>query len=436
MKFRRTLVSLLAGSAVFFNLDAATILDISTENADSFKNEGMLLVNDIAIETTPVQCFNLGGSGVINLSQVTIPAGQFTIESKFFLKDYSMSNPYISDIFSAYTLETEGVDMRVGGGYMYPLKCVDIYNNYQDFVLPTSNEKEIRSSISRAVGEFALGVGKNVWKETFTDRCIERDVWTHMVATWDGFSMQVYLNGYNATDNLRTVGRELPVFINPSRPVTIGAENNYGSRHFNGKISYVKLYGTALSSKEIFDKYKESLGTSRCKNFIKIESPHCGEVITPKTKVKVTLHDSSSQVVNPQNYLFQVDVSDDQNFTPILGTYKMTSVEAALEELSGFDLSKLQGVLFIRVTALEKTGLAKKNEDEPVAQSGIIPTYLTSSTTPVVKTVKKFATAKMKTETVIDCQGRRVNNIQGHVKNGVYFSRTVSGNTEKLLNVR
>src|SRR5512133_1230813 len=378
-------------SAIFsFAVSDATILDVSTSTINSLEKTGVRLANDVTIETTPVQCFNLGVSGVINLPQVTIPTKQFTIESKFFLKDYSMSNPYISDIFSAYTLETEGVDMRVGGGYMYPLKCADVFSNYQEFVLPTSNEKEIRSSISRAVGEFALGVGENVWKETFTDRCIERNTWTHMVATWDGFSMQVYLNGYNATDNLRTVGRDLPVFISPSRPVTIGAENNYGSRHFNGNISYVKLYDTALSSKEIFDKYRESLGTSRCKDFIKIESPRCGEVITPKTKVKFTLHDSSSQVVNPEKYLFQVDVSNDQNFTQIVGSYKMTSIEAAFEELSGFDLAKVQGVLFIRITALGKAGLGKKNADESVAQSGIVPTYLISSTTPVVKNCKKF----------------------------------------------
>lgn len=257
-----------------------------------------------------------------------------------------------------------------------------------------------------------------------------------MVATWDGFNMQVYLNGYNATDNLRTVGRDLPVFISPSRPVTIGAENNYGSRHFNGNISYVKLYDTALSSKEIFDKYRESLGTSRCKDFIKIESPRCGEVITPKTKVKFTLHDSSSQVVNPEKYLFQVDVSNDQNFTQIVGSYKMTSIEAAFEELSGFDLAKVQGVLFIRITALGKAGLGKKNADESVAQSGIVPTYLISSTTPVVKNCKKFINITTESESVVDCQGRNLSSDLGQKKNGVYFSRTVMGNVEKILNVR
>jgi hypothetical protein len=435
MIIRRTLVTFLSTLIAFCNLYASTILDISTKTIDSLKKEGASLANDIAIDT-PQQCFNLGVSGVINLSQVAIPTKQFTIECKFFLKDYSMNNPYISDIFSAYTLETEGVDMRVGGGYMYPLKCADVFNNYQEFVLPASNEKEIRSSISRSVGEFALGVGKNIWKETFTDRCIERNTWTHMVATWDGFSMQVYLNGYNATDNLRTVGRELPVYIKPSRPVIVGAENNYGSRHFNGKISYVKLYDTALSSKEIFDKYKESLGTSKCKNFIKIESPHCGEVITPKTKVKFTLHDSLSQVVNPEKYLFQVDVSNDQDFTQIVASYKMASVEAALEELSGFDLAKVQGVLFIRVTALGKTGLGKRTEEESVAQSGIVPTYLTSSATPVAKNVQKFANVKPDAGIVVDCQGRIVNYVQEQAKNGIYFSNNVKGNVQKLLNVR
>lgn len=435
MIIRKTLVTIFVASIAFCNLYASTILDISTKTIDSLKKEGVSLVNDIAIDT-PMQCFNLGASGVINLSQVAIPAKQFTIECKFFLKEYSMNNPYISDIFSAYTLETEGVDMRVGGGYMYPLKCADVFNNYQEFVLPTSNEKEIRSSISRAVGEFALGVGKNIWKETFTDRCIERNTWTHMVATWDGFSMQVYLNGYNATDNLRTVGHELPVYIKSSRPVIIGAENNYGSRHFNGNISYVKLYDTALSSKEIFDKYKESLGTSKCKNFIKIESPHCGEVITPKTKVKVTLHDSLSQVVNPDKYLFQVDVSNDQSFTQVVASYKMASVEAALEELSGFDYAKVQGVLFIRVTALGKAGLGKRSDDESVAQSGIVPTYLTSSVTPVMKNVQKFTNVKTDAGIVVDCQGRIVHYVQGQAKNGIYFSNNVKGTIETLLNVR
>jgi hypothetical protein len=435
MIIRRTLMMFLSVPIAICNLYASTILDISTKTIDSLKKEGVSLANDISIDTT-MKCFNLGATGVINLSQVAIPASQFTIECKFFLKDYSMSNPYISDIFSAYTLETEGVDMRVGGGYMYPLKCADIFNNYQEFVLPTSNEKEIRSSISRAVGEFALGVGKNIWKETFTDRCIERNTWTHMVATWDGFSMQVYLNGYNATDNLRTVGRELPVYIKPSRPVIIGAESNYGSRHFNGNISYVKLYDTALSSKEIFDKYKESLGSSKCKNFIKIESPHCGEVITPKTKVKFSLHDSLAQVVNPEKYLFQVDVSNDQNFTQILASYKMATVEAALEELSGFDLAKVQGVLFIRVTALGKTGLGKRSEDETVAQSGIVPTYLTSLATPVVKNVRKFSSVKTDAGLFVDCQGRNVSQVQGQANNGIYFSRANSGCVEKVLNIR
>jgi hypothetical protein len=434
MSIIKPIAVLLTGTILSLTVSATTILDISMKTVDTLK--GLSLTNDISIETTPEQCFNLGTSGVINLSQVTIPTQQFTIECKFFLNDYSMSNPYISDIFSAYTLVTEGVDMRIGGGYMYPLKCADVFNNYNEFVLPTSNEKEIRSSISRAVGEFALGVGQNIWKETFTDRCIERNTWTHMVATWDGFSMQVYLNGYNATDNLRTVGKELPVNIAPSRPVNIGAENNSGSRHFNGKIGYVKLYDTALSSKEIFDKYKESLGTSRCKDFIKIESPHCGEVITPKTKVKFTLHDSSSQVVNPENYLFKVEVSNDPNFTTIVATYKMTSVEAALEELSGFDLTKVQGVLFIRVTALGKTALGKKSEEESVAQSGVVPTYLTSTATPVVKNVTKFANVKADMGYVVDCQGRNVSQIQGQKNNGVYFSRTSTGSVEKVLNIR
>lgn len=436
MILRNVILTVVAGFTSLFNLSAAMLLDISAEKTDYLNASGVSVANDISIELAPVPCFNLGKSGVINLSQVTIPAKQFTIECKFLMEDYSMSNPYISDIFSAFTLETEGVDMRVGGGYLYPLKCADVYNNYQDFVLPTSNEKEIRSSISRAIGEFAIGVGKNVWKETFTDRCIERNTWTHMVATWDGFSMQIYLNGYNATDNLRTVGRDLPVFIKSSRAVTIGAQDTYGTRHFNGKIGYVRMYDTALSSIEIFDKYKASLGSAKCKNFIKIESPHCGEVITPKTKLKLTLHDSLSQIVNPESHWFQVDVSNDQNFAQILGSYKMPGVETAFEDLSGFDIAKVQGVLFIRIIALSKAGLGKKSAEESIAQSGIIPAYLTSSITPVVQNVKKLTSCDTKTEFVVDCQGKLMNKVQGQATHGVYFSKTVSGNVEKFLNVR
>jgi hypothetical protein len=83
---------------------------------------------------------------------------------------------------------------------------------------------------------------------------IPAGIWTHVAATYDGTTMQGYLNGAPSGTNTLTVGHPIPTNANTLR---IGADSTGGSL-FNGMIDEPRVFNRALSAAEIQNLFWQS----------------------------------------------------------------------------------------------------------------------------------------------------------------------------------
>ena len=80
------------------------------------------------------------------------------------------------------------------------------------------------------------------------DGTIEIDVWTHVVASWDGETMRLYKNGVE----VGSLAKGGTLSTNPTVKVSIGNQPaGTGDRPFDGLIDDVRIYDRALSQEEI-----------------------------------------------------------------------------------------------------------------------------------------------------------------------------------------
>jgi len=111
---------------------------------------------------------------------------------------------------------------------------------------------------------FVVGTGStsNAYKTTSGYTLSELSSGWHMfTGTYDGLVVKQYIDGVlNTTNNAYTT--KTPIFYHTSNPVLIGAEasstQNPAGNYFNGYLSDVRIYATALSESDIQSLYKNS----------------------------------------------------------------------------------------------------------------------------------------------------------------------------------
>lgn len=98
------------------------------------------------------------------------------------------------------------------------------------------------------------------WHIGFTDNSaflvrnttpIPDEVWTHMVGTWDGNDMKLYMNG--VLQGTKTVGAKTVKF--DTIPLTLGGYAGWG--YFKGELDQVKYLDHALSNSEVLELFTE-----------------------------------------------------------------------------------------------------------------------------------------------------------------------------------
>ena len=109
---------------------------------------------------------------------------------------------------------------------------------------------------------FAMGTGvsSNTYKSVLSTQTLASlSGWVMFTGTYDGFNTKIYINGVlsNTTAAYTT---KTPIFYNPSNGLFIGAEAASSAsvptgNYFNGKISDVRIYATALSAEDIMELY-------------------------------------------------------------------------------------------------------------------------------------------------------------------------------------
>jgi hypothetical protein len=87
------------------------------------------------------------------------------------------------------------------------------------------------------------------WSKGLTTTSAEIGVWYNLAATWDGSTVNVYINGEYELDY------SLTTFNNTNTPTRIGAGDDGTNYQFNGTIGNVFLYNRGLSSDEILQIY-------------------------------------------------------------------------------------------------------------------------------------------------------------------------------------
>jgi hypothetical protein len=119
----------------------------------------------------------------------------------------------------------------------------------------------IESSSGKFYCYMGTGASSNTYKNVASSQTMASlSGWNMFTLTYDGFNFKLYINSAlsNTTAAYTT---KTPIYYNPNNGIFIGAEasNNTTSpagSYFNGKISDVRIYATALSADDIAELYQ------------------------------------------------------------------------------------------------------------------------------------------------------------------------------------
>ena len=118
---------------------------------------------------------------------------------------------------------------------------------------------------------FAVGTGttSNTYHSaTANIACSSMSPGWHMITgTYDGYTTKIYIDGVHRGSSA-SKSSKTPIFYNSGNGIFIGAEaagssTTPGGQYFNGKISDVRIYGTALSAADIVELYENSASLAK-----------------------------------------------------------------------------------------------------------------------------------------------------------------------------
>jgi len=123
--------------------------------------------------------------------------------------------------------------------------------NQGDIWFYIQNDGDIQFDIQNASGEGNL---------LTTDQPISDNAWYHIVGTYDGTNMIIYVNG-SAHSTTASISDATP--FSRDTNVSIGSNEGGSDNFFNGTIDEVRIYNRALTGEEINSSFKGSLLTEK-----------------------------------------------------------------------------------------------------------------------------------------------------------------------------
>ncbi|MFA5009190.1 MAG: LamG-like jellyroll fold domain-containing protein [Candidatus Paceibacterota bacterium] len=91
------------------------------------------------------------------------------------------------------------------------------------------------------------------------------NTWLHLVATWDGTTMKLFINGVQQQSTLTYSGGHI---LRSGNPIRIGQTFNPSQLGFRGKMDNIRLFDDALSISQIQNEYLLGLNQLFAKNII------------------------------------------------------------------------------------------------------------------------------------------------------------------------
>jgi hypothetical protein len=109
-----------------------------------------------------------------------------------------------------------------------------IYKGNDNYYLEGTSNNSSRPAMGGTFGTPLYGTG-----------ALTANTWTHLAATYDGATMQLYVNGVQVASRAQT-----GAIATSTNPLQIGGDSFYG-QYFAGRIDEVRIYNRALSVAEI-----------------------------------------------------------------------------------------------------------------------------------------------------------------------------------------
>lgn len=123
---------------------------------------------------------------------------------------------------------------------------------------PTADNKGFMFSLEGAghnLPTFWVGNGTN-WNLVQSSIPIAATGWTHVVGTWDGSNIKVYLQGVLAATAVPFSG-SMPA---GTQNIGIGYSSTFNSNYLNGLMAECAIYGTALTATQVSQHYQAGAG--------------------------------------------------------------------------------------------------------------------------------------------------------------------------------
>jgi hypothetical protein len=324
--------------------------------------------------------------GVIRVPGYRQPKGPFSIEGRFRLRSYGPEDSrFVADILNTATWDevvSQGFAFRVGGSYLYPPLPRNAYKTEAEWTAAQNAWSHIdRGRMSDCFAVFAIAQADDprAWKQVITDRCIELNAWTHLVATWDGEDMRIFLNGTDATDPWRIQGKGHAPLMDSVVDAFVGARNTgtWDPRHVNGAIDFVRVEEGVLSDAEIHKRYKETfkpeVHDSLCLGVIIPHYPVAGQVCDGKVdfEIKVINHGACTDPAFLASFLagdsVEVEFAKNSSFTDVVLRVVVSTTAFRLQPSDLAKIGTYKGQIFWRVRLVRSKAVA-------LAKSSVAPT--------------------------------------------------------------